>query len=296
MIKRVVEISSGPTNLTLRHSQLILSRDGEEIGQVPIEDLGVLVVDDRSVTYTNALLCALLANNVSVVVCGENHVPAGLFLPMEGNTVQAAVFALQVEAMPRLKKRLWKEIVAEKIRNQADVLRQGNREGAVLVEMAKRVAAGDPENMEARAAVVYWQRLFGGDFCRDRYGYPPNNFLNYGYAVLRAAVVRAVVSSGLHPSLGIHHCNKYNAFALADDLMEPVRPMVDSIVYQMWKEGKSELTKEEKARLLGVLSSPVDWQGQNFPLMVALHHYMASLKRALAGEEKGLYFPRLVFY
>ena len=295
MIKRVVEISSGPASLSLRTGQMIISKDGEEVGQAPIEDLGTLVIDHRLVTYTNALLCALLENNVSVMVCGENHHPVGLFLPMEANTVHAEVIALQAEAGAPLKKRLWKDIIVAKIKNQAYALQRVNLKGDVLLKLADGVTSGDPDNIEGRAAHIYWQRLFGEDFRRDRYGETPNNFLNYGYAILRASVARAICSAGLHPSLGIHHRNKYNAFALADDLMEPMRPMVDVMAFGLWREGKTELSKEEKAKLLGLPSMPVERQGQSFPLLVFLHRYTASLKRVFSGEDKVIEFPDLRF-
>lgn len=292
MIKRCVEISSGPTHIMVRHNQLALMRDGEEIGRIPIEDLGVLLVDHPSVTYTHTALTALLANNVALVVCGGNHHPTGLVLPMEGHTVQAEAIARQASAAPRLKRRLWKGIVRAKITNQAHALEQAGREAGGLHALARMVKSGDPENKEAQAARRYWPLLFGSGFRRRRSGVAPNALLNYGYMVLRASVARAICGAGLHPSLGLHHRNKYNAFALADDLMEPFRPVVDITVFRLWEEGVRSLSPETKAELLGILSAPVDWEGQKSPLAIALHRSAASLRRVLSGEQKDLCLPR----
>ena len=292
MIKRCVEVSSGPAHLWVKNSQLVLTREGKEISRIPIEDLGVLVIDNPSITYTHAALAAMMEKNVAVVVCGHDHHPAGLLLPVEGHTLHGATVAMQSSATERAKNSLWKGIIAAKIRNQAYALKIMGKEGAGLEALSRRVKSGDPENLEAQAAQRYWPMLLGPAFRRSRDGGPPNNLLNYGYMVLRAATARAVCGAGLHPSLGIHHRNQYNGFALADDLMEPVRPMVDLIVCGLWKEGKIELSRESKEKLLGVLAAPVELSGQNSPLMTALQKSAASLREALSGESGGLNIPK----
>jgi len=270
----------------------MLSKNGEEAGRVPIEDLGVLVVDHPAVTYTHGALSAMTENNVAVIICGGNRHPAGLLLSMEGHTVQAEIISMQAATGERLKDRLWKEIISAKIENQAAALELAGKDGKLLKTFARQVKPGDSSNLEGRAAKEYWRRLFGPRFRRSREGAHPNGFLNYGYTVLRAAVARAICGAGLHPSLGIHHRNKYNAFALADDLMEPFRPLVDMEVLRLYEAGESDLTRVAKASLIGTLSTQVDLKGRKYPLMTALQTSAASLRRAITGEGKGLELPR----
>ncbi len=250
----------------------------------------MLVIDHPAVTYTHAALCALTACNAAVVVCGGNHHPAGLLLPMEGHTTQAEAMSHQASASRKLKDRLWKEIISSKIARQDLAIERCGEESAGLKALSRKVRNGDVENVEGTAAQRYWRLLFGADFRRDRQGLPPNGLLNYGYMILRAAVARAISSSGLHPSLGIHHRNKYNAFALADDLMEPLRPLVDVEVYDICLEGPMA-DKASRARLLGVLAATVEVDGRNLTLMAALQSYTASLRRVYAGEAACLQIP-----
>lgn len=295
MIKRCVEVSGGPCHIALRNSQLVISRERKEERTVPVEDLGLLVVDHPAVTYTHAALRALIENNAAVVVCGRDHHPAGLLLPVEGHSVQAESITFQASATKRLKKRLWKEVVSAKIACQALAVEHCGGEGAGLKALSRKVKSGDPENAEGTAARRYWKLLFGSDFRRLREGPPPNCLLNYGYMVLRAAVARSICSSGLHPSLGIHHRNRYNAFALADDLMEPLRPLVDIEAYRLHKQGSLEPKRASRARLLGVLAAPVKVGRRNFPLMAALQMCAASLRRVYSGEATRLQIPHPVF-
>lgn len=291
MIKRCIEIAEGPCHIALRDCQIILKHGSEIERSIPVEDLGVLVVDNPAVTYTHAALCALIENNTAVIVCGGNHHPAGLLLPVEGHTVQAEVISFQASASQRLKDRLWKEIVSAKITNQAMVLGRCGRENAGLKSLSQKVKNGDIENVEGKAAQRYWRLLFGSSFRRDREGLPPNGLLNYGYMVMRAAVARAICSSGLHPSLGLHHKNKYNAFVLADDLMEPLRPLIDIEVYNLIEEGFSIPERVSRARLLAVLTTTVELDGRRFSLMPALQMYTASLRRVFSGEAAWLQIP-----
>lgn len=293
MIKRCIEVSSGPAHLSVKDGQLLIRR-GEETARIPVEDIGVVVVDNPAVTYTHAALSSLALRNVAVVICGGDHHPAGLVLPVEAHTVQAEAVRHQSEAGQRTRDRLWKELVSAKVANQSAMLEMAHGKTPPFKTIASRIRTGDPGNVEAIVAKRYWAMLFGKGFNRERDGEPPNNLLNYGYMVLRAAVARSICGAGLHPSLGLHHKNKYNAFALADDLMEPYRPMVDREVFELWKGGTPFVNSGAKARLLGVLSAPVGIKSQSSPLMVALNHSAASLRKALAGEEKKLHLPTLL--
>ena len=292
MIKRCVEISGGPAHISVRNNQMVITMDGKEVGSIPVEDLGVVIVDHHTVTYTHTVLESLVRNNVALVICGRDHHPAGMFLPLEGHTVQAETLAYQASVTSGVKKRLWRDIVCEKIRNQAHVLEMAGIDGTVLFSLVRHVRSGDPDNIEGRASRLYWGLLFGRGFKRERHGRPPNDMLNYGYMVVRACVARAICGAGMHPSLGIHHRNRYNAFVLADDLVEPLRPMVDGVVYRLWGSGARGLSQETKRALLEVLSMTVEWKGQRSPFMVALQRYTASVRRVFTGEARSVDFPR----
>ncbi len=292
MIKRIVEISAAPTYISVKDMQLVLKQKGEIIGSIPIEDLGVLMVDHPGCTYSHAALNELLANNVAVVICGKNHHPNGLLLPLDTHSVQSERYRVQIAAKVPVKKRLWKQLVQAKIRHQAWCLDCCERKGGDgLRALAGKVRSGDAENHEAQAAARYWKALFGSDFRRKRDGLPPNGMLNYGYTVLRAAVARALCSGGLHPSFGLHHHNRYNAYPLADDMMEPFRPMVDSLVFRLWQQGDVCVTQSVKQVLLGVLTQDVCLGEDKRPLMNALHMLSASLYRVLGGDAECLAIP-----
>ncbi|MDX8410861.1 MAG: type II CRISPR-associated endonuclease Cas1 [Mariprofundaceae bacterium] len=292
MIKRIIEISTAPAYISVKHQQLVLKREGEEVGSISIEDIGVLIVDHPGCTYSHAALNELLANNVAVVICGKNHHPNGLLLPLDGHSVQSERYRVQTSAKATAKKRIWKQLVQAKIRHQAWCLEQCGREGSDgLRFLAGRVKSADAESHEAQAAARYWKLMFGSDFRRQRDGLPPNNLLNYGYTVLRAAVARALCSGGLHPSFGLHHHNRYNAYPLADDVMEPFRPLIDRQVFHFWKSGKVSITPDIKRTLLDILSHDVCMAEEKRPLMNALHLLTANLLRVLAGNEASLVIP-----
>ncbi|MBV6405308.1 MAG: CRISPR-associated endonuclease Cas1 [Flavobacteriales bacterium] len=262
---------------------------------VPIEDIGVLIMDHERVVVTQMLLAALLASNVAVITCNEQHMPTGLLLNLDGHTTQTEHFRAQIDASEPLRKNLWMQCVQSKLRNQATVLDAVGGPGDALREFARTVRSGDPENLEARGAAVYWKNLFPASmsFVRHRNGDPPNNLLNYGYAILRAVVARSLVGSGLLPTLGIHHRNKYNAYCLADDIMEPYRPWVDRTVVQLvLNEGvdPKELSTPIKGRLLQVPALDVRIDGQRSPLLVAVQRTTAALAQCFQeGERKGLW-------
>ena len=263
----------------------------------PIEDIGVVVLDHKQITITSGVLEALLENNCAIITCDSRSMPVGLMLPLCGNTTQNERFRDQLDASLPLVKQLWQQTIKAKIENQAAVLQEcSGAETRCMKVWADDVKSGDSNNLEARAAAYYWKNLFPiKDFTRDREGIPPNNLLNYGYAVLRAIVARGLVVSGLLPTLGIHHHNRYNAYCLADDIMEPYRPYVDRLVYNMINQGVdyTELTKELKAQLLIIPTLETNIAGKRSPLMVAVGQTTASLYKCFSGELRKIFYPKM---
>lgn len=309
MIKRTLCFSN-PAYLSLKNAQLVIKLPevekadvvelikAEAARTIPIEDIGVVVLDNRQITITQGLVEALLENNCAIITCDNAHLPVGLMLPLCGNTTQSERFRLQIDASLPLKKQLWQQTVQCKIRNQAAVL-QNTRNTIVknMLAWAGEVKSGDSDNLEGRAAAYYWRNLFPDilGFTRDRNGLPPNNLLNYGYAILRAVVARALVGSGLLPTLGIHHHNRYNAYCLADDIMEPYRPYVDALVCRLVSDGHitEELTTELKRELLQIPTLDVVINGKRSPLMVAVGQTTASLYRCFSGEQRKIAYPEM---
>lgn len=308
MIKKTLYFGN-PAYLSLRNAQLVIKlpdvenatdlpealKKQSEITK-PIEDIGIVVLDNKQITITSGLLEALLENNCSVITCDNKSMPTGLMLPLYGNTTQNERFREQLNSSLPLKKQLWQQTIQSKINNQASVLKDCKEEEVRCMRVwAADVRSGDPDNLEARAAAYYWKSLFGDidGFTREREGIPPNNLLNYGYAILRAVVARGLVTSGLLPTLGIHHHNRYNAYCLADDIMEPYRPYVDELVFQLiQKFGKnSELTKEIKTCLLTIPTLDVIIGGKRSPLMVAVGQTTASLYKCFSGELRRIVYP-----
>ena len=332
MIKRTLYFGN-PAYLSLRNAQLVIhlpeangmdDRTGHNT--IPVEDIGVVVLDHKQITITHGLMEALLANNAAVITCDSSRMPVGLLLPLEGNTVQSERFQAQIDASAPLRKQLWQQTIQAKITNQAYVLNK--KRGVVVKNMlawVEDVKSGDSDNLEGRAAAYYWANMFPmiDNFRRGREGEAPNNLLNYGYAILRAVVARSLVGSGLLPTLGIHHHNRYNAYCLADDIMEPYRPFVDKLVVEIFddlynqqthqitsfkkddhlmvaepqqeyatpKEATIELTKEIKARLLSIPVLDVTIGGQRSPLMIAVGQTTASLARCYLGEIRKIAYP-----
>ena len=303
MIKRTLCFTN-PAYLSLKNEQLVVKipqsdgdKQSEKVTTIPIEDIGVVVIDNRQITITSGVMDALLANNCALITCDGKSLPVGLMLPLCGNTTQSERFRYQIDASLPLKKQLWQQTIQAKINNQAEVLSKcTDAEVGCMLAWAKDVKSGDSDNLEGRAAAYYWKKLFGhiADFNRDREGVQPNNLLNYGYAILRAVVARALVSSGMLPTLGIYHHNRYNAYCLADDIMEPYRPYVDEMVFNLVKErGLPEdgLTKEWKAELLKVPVLDVVISGKRSPLMIAVTQTTASLYRCFCGESRKIVYP-----
>lgn len=308
MIKKTLYFGN-PAYLSLRNAQLVIKLPGVEKAESlpdmmkaqaevtkPIEDLGVVVLDNKQVTITSGLLDALLENNCAVITCDSKSMPIGLMLPLYGNTTQNERFRQQLDASLPLKKQLWQQTIQMKINNQASVLKDCvDEEVRCMRVWASDVRSGDPDNLEARAAAYYWKSLFADieGFTREREGIYPNNLLNYGYAILRAVVARGLVTSGLLPTLGIHHHNRYNAYCLADDIMEPYRPYVDELVFKLVQiNGKVlDLTKEIKAKLLEIPTLEVKIGGKRSPLMVAVGQTTASLYKCFSGEVRRISYP-----
>lgn len=265
---------------------------------IPIEDIGVVVLDNRQITLTHGLLEALLENNCAVITCDSKGMPVGLLLPLYGNTTQNERFRRQIDASLPLKKQLWQQTVKTKISNQAAILSRHSTENTRCMSIwVNEVKSGDTDNMEARAAAFYWKVLLRDipGFTRDKDGIPPNDLLNYGYAILRAIVARALVCSGLLPTLGIHHHNRYNAYCLADDIMEPYRPYVDDLIMKIINDGidYQEITKEIKTRLLSIPTIEVNIAGKKSPLFVAMSQTTASLYKCFAGESRRILYPEI---
>ena len=309
MIKRTLYFGN-PAYLSTKYTQLEIrlpeveknstlpeSFKASAVKQIPIEDIGVVVLDNKQITITQGALSELLDNNVALISCDEHRMPVGLMLPLAGNTTQSERFRHQIEASLPLKKQLWQQTIQAKIANQAAILKKyTGTEVRCMKVWAADVKSGDTENMEARAAAYYWKNLFPIDnFTRDREGAAPNNLLNYGYAILRAVVARSLVASGLLPTLGIHHHNRYNAYCLADDIMEPYRPYVDELVYKIIVSGAdyNTLSRELKAELLTIPVLDVVINGRRSPLMIAVATTTASLYKCYSGEIRKIAYPTM---
>ena len=294
MLKRALFFST-PMNLSLKNGQLVffIKEVPEEKRTVPIEDIGYVILEDQMINITLPLLSALSDNNVAVIFCNGQRMPGSMLLNLDSNSTQGESFRAQVEANEPLKKNLWKQTIEAKIKNQAKLLHKIGKDGDVLKPLYMNVKSGDSNNREGVAAKVYWNMLWGGDFVREREGAPPNNLLNYGYTILRAAVARSLMGSGLLPSFGIFHRNRYNAFPLADDIMEPFRPFVDEIAYKLYYSGETELTKETKESLLRILFSDIYFDKTTRPLDVGLSITTASLARCFTGKSKKISYPLL---
>jgi CRISPR-associated protein Cas1 len=333
MIKRTLYFGNN-AYLHFKNKQLIIDfpDDEREAATVPVEDIGVVILDSFRLTITQHVMTKLLQNNVALINCDEKHMPIGLMLNLDGHHTQQEYFRNQIDASLPLKKQLWQQTVKSKILNQAGLLNRcainktpsptenKNRSATQsrtainktlsratienMIYWAKSVKSGDPDNYEARAAAYYWSQIFSDiidEFKRGREEPDPNHILNYGYAILRAVTARSLVASGLLPTLGIHHHNKYNAYALADDIMEPYRPYVDQVVreivvkyYPLVEEGEQlDLMPEIKKELLQIPAMDVFIDGNKSPLMIAMQRTTASLQRCFAGVEKGILYPEI---
>lgn len=306
MIKRTLYFGN-PAYLSLKMKQMVvripqkddgdLPSEADMVRTVPIEDLGVIILDNKQITITQGLIDALLENNCALITCDSKRMPVGLMLPLAGNTIQNERFRSQLDSSLPLRKQLWQQTIEAKIRNQAAVLKYvTGQEHKNMLKWSDSVRSGDADNMEARAAVYYWKTIFPNDPCfiRDREDEGANALLNYGYAILRAVVARALVGAGLLPTLGIHHHNRYNAYCLADDIMEPYRPYVDKLVVEMLEDGaEDKLNATNKVKLLNIPVIEVKINEKRSPLMIAVSQTVSSLVKCFRGDCRKLIYPDL---
>lgn len=295
MIKRIIDISESAFVHT-KHNQLLISREGEIIATIPIEDIGVLILQHPAIVVSQTLIINCQKNNVAIVFCDERYLPYSVVLPLvEANTLHTKYIREQIRVSQPIRKRLWQQVVSKKIGQQILTLEYFGKNSKNLLRIQQRVRSGDPDNCEAQAAKKYWRLLMGDDFRRDQNLSGVNALLNYGYAIVRAMIARAVVGAGLHPALGLHHSNQYNGLCLADDLMEPFRPWVDRYVAEVaFSNNTVEVNKKNKQKLLGLLSQKIQFQQKTMPLMVATHYLTANLKRIFSGSDESLDYPQLI--
>jgi CRISPR-associated protein Cas1 len=292
---RVIAVT-GPAWLSLQNRAVIVQREGNILGRIPLEDIAVIVIDGPDVTISHQLLSQSVSHKIAVVIADDKHIPCGLLLPIAGHSTHTAILRSQIAAAKPSLKRTWQTIVKAKVLAQAHLLEDRHLDSKPIRRLLPFVRSGDPDNIEGQAASKYFDLAFGEDFKRQRNAEGINGLLNYGYAVLRAAVARAVVSAGLHPALGIHHQNQYNAFCLADDAMEPLRPLIDWHVLRYLDQANAAevaVTPKTKRLLIAALGEKVLLQGQESPLLVGLDRYAANLRRAICdGEELHCPIPR----
>lgn len=298
MIKRTLYFGN-QAYLYTRNEQLKVrfSKSAPE-ASIPIEDIGVLMLDCEQITITQALISKLLENNVALITCNNKHHPTGMLLNLDGHTLQHKHFTAQIEAALPLKKQIWQSTIKQKITNQAEVLARNKLPNGLLLNLAGKVLSGDTSNTEAQAASFYWKTLLGKNFKRERFGESPNPVFNYAYSILRATTARALTASGLLPTFGIHHRNQYNAYCLADDIMEPYRPIVDYHIMEhanvlLDEVEKKKLGKEEKAILLNIPVIDVRINKKNRPLSIALSETTASLAQSFLQKENKISYPSL---
>lgn len=295
MVKRTLSFSN-PCILSLKNCQMVIKMkdDPDFIRTIPVEDIGFVLLENQQISITLPLLNALADNNAAVIVCTDKMMPNAMLLNLDSNSVQGERYRDQINASEPLKKNLWKQTVEAKIRNQAALLDKLDKDGSQLKPYWQNVKSGDTDNREGIAAKIYWDALFGDDFMRYRSGVSPNEMLNYGYTVLRAAVTRSLMGSGLFPAFGIYHRNRYNAFPLADDIMEPYRPYVDEIVFDLYANGEQELNKDVKAELLKLLYVDTVFDKVTRPLDLGLSVTTFSLAKCFSGDQKKILYPLLI--
>lgn len=295
MVKRTLSFST-PCSLTLKNCQMVIRMkdDLESARTIPVEDIGFVVLENQQISVSLPLLNALADNNAAVILCSDKFMPNAMLLNLDSNSIQGERYRDQLNASEPLKKNVWRQTVEAKIRNQAALLDKLGKDGSRLKPYWQNVKSGDADNREGIAAKIYWDALFGDEFVRDRAGGTPNDMLNYGYTILRAAVSRALMGSGLLPAFGVFHRNRYNSFPLADDIMEPYRPFVDELVFELYENGETELNKSVKAEILKLLYKDTTFDKVVRPLDVGLSITTASLARCFSGEQKKVVYPILV--
>ncbi len=288
---RVVDLSTDGIYVSVKRGFLAVSKDGQDLGRIALDDIGAVIAHAHGLTWSNTVFVRLAERSAPVVLCAQNHAPVACIWPMEGHHIQGARLNAQVAAGKPVHKRLWRDIVAAKVRMQGAVLSSTGAEAGAFETLARKVRSGDPENIEAQAARRYWQTLMGTDFRRDAAADGTNALLNYGYTILRAIVARAVCGAGLHPTLGLHHSNRGNAFALADDLMEPYRPLVDRMVYNLVRDGSEDVTPETKTALVSLTSFDLEAAHGMSPLHMHTSRLAQQLSECFAGDRIRLDLP-----
>ncbi len=293
-MERIVDISTDGVHLSVIRGFLKVAHDGEELGRVPLDDIAAVIVHGHGATFSANLAMRLSERGALLVLCASNHQPHAVMWPLAGHHAQGARMRAQWQAGKPLRKRLWQLIVRAKVRMQGAVIAALGLEAAPFGLLARRVRSGDPDNIEAQAARRYWPLVMGESFRRDRHAGGPNAFLNYGYTILRSAVMRSVVAAGLHPTIGLHHHNQFNAFALADDLMEPFRPLVDFTARQLWHgEGCEEMNAQARERLVRILSFDLLMNEERKPVSRCVQLLAQSLAASFEAGKATLAFPAL---
>ena len=296
MVDRVIDLSEESAKLSVRNFLLHIKRDEKETVTIPLAEIAVIVVSHPMVTYTQSVLSGLCISGGAFITCDEKHLPVGILLPIAANYVQTERFAQQAKASEPTKKKLWQQVTKAKVKAQGKLLDELHKDDAGLLELAKKVLSGDTSNIEAQASQRYWKNIFNNPkFRRERFAKDQNRFLNYGYTVLRAIVARGICAAGLHPSLGIHHHNKYDAFCLASDLMEPFRALVDKSVVKIANEfgDDAPMDKEVKGALLSTFLQRFELDGESRTLFDIAFKTASSLAQVYAGEKKKLVLPEI---
>lgn len=293
MIKRIIEISK-PAYLYIKQAQLCVEQEKECVAQVSVEDLGILILDHPAIVITQSVVKVCQQNGAAVLFCDERHLPISVTLPLfDGHSLHTKVLREQLSMTLPVRKRLWQQVVKEKIEGQIVTLDKAGCNSEGLKRLVKKVKSGDSDNCEAQAARQYWQLLMGKSFRRDQFESGANSLLNYGYSIIRAMIARAIVGTGLHPAIGLYHKNQYNGLCLADDLMEPLRPWVDWQVYELQKDGiEPRIDQGTKRLLLEISSQDVFFDKRKMPLFVAVHSMAARLKEAHTNKDINLIYPK----
>lgn len=299
MIKKTLYFEN-PSYIHLTEKQLVVKQGSGQYSEersLPIEDIGIVILDHPQITTTHGVTNALLKNNACIVYCDDKHLPSSIMLPLSDNDTYSEKVKHQINASEPLKKQLWKQTVSQKILNQARVLQLLGFDYKYLERLHQKVQSGDNENLEGHASAVYWEAILKKyEVKRGRFEDSPNHYFNYGYAVLRAVIARNLVGSGCLPVLGIHHTNKYNAYCLADDIMEPYRPIVDLwIMNHLDKidEPSETLNKADKVHLLQIPVIDIEIERKKSPLMVGAQRTTASLVKCFSGEARKILYPEI---
>ena len=293
MNQRIVEITDMQAHLSLHKGFLKVSIKNSKEYEIPLYDIGGIISNSYSITYSSSLLVKLAELNISFIICGKNHSPQAFLWPVETHSLMAGKIDNQINTRKSFYEKLWQDIIQIKIYNQSVCLKSLNKEDNLLKSLIKKVIIGDRSNIEAQAAKIYWNTLFGDNFIRDKNGDGINTLLNYGYTILRSGIARSIMGAGLHPAIGIFHKNKYNSMRLADDLMEPFRPIVDYFVYKIIEKEQYDLTADVKNQLVNILYLDLDGPRGRSPVINRMQSLSYSYAYSLEILKKNLDLPIL---